>query len=233
MLLLTGISFTFSYESFHLHILPINFPSLTTCFFFAPFILCTSLILTAIDVPLCRYDIKMSKFNVQFKCNTVQLDCLCCLPFAVCRSPFALALQVYRLRKNANNLYLNALQFAAAVWRESKRHSSIGRYAALAGDDFNWQIKMCSQRNIDAYECQMRAFQIQIYCEKSTQRQKVCYRNANRLQSNTLARTHAHKHIMYAAAYTNTHTHSHSEKTGNIDYSKHPQFQALINNSAI
>jgi len=128
------------------------------------------------------------------------------LPFAVRRSQFALALQVYRLRKNANNLYLNALQFAAAVCRESKRRRSIGRYTALAGDGFNWQIKMCSQRKIDAYECQMRAFQIQIYCEKSTQRQKVCYRNVNRLQSNTLARTHTYN------VCCSIHTHTHALK---------------------
>jgi len=34
-------------------------------------------------------------------------------------------------------------------------------------------------------------------------------------------------------AHTQTHTRTQSERAGNIDYSKHPQFQALINNSAI
>jgi len=64
------------------------------------------------------------------------------------------------------------------------------RYAALPGDDFNWQIKMCTPRKIDAYECQIRAFQIEIYCAKSTELQNECYRIANRLQSSSHTNTH-------------------------------------------
>lgn len=79
--MLTGISFTFNYDWFHLPSAAATyFPSI----FFAAATAAVCLILTPIAVVrylgparLCRRAIKMSKFNVQFKCNTLSCNWLC------------------------------------------------------------------------------------------------------------------------------------------------------------
>jgi len=99
--------------------------------------------------------------------------------------------RVQRLRIKKCKQFVFKCTAICCTWCEGVREEIVGsRYAALPGDDFNWQIKMCTPRKIDAYECQIRAFQIEIYCAKSTELQNECYRIANRLQSSS--HTHAH-----------------------------------------
>lgn len=145
-----------------------------------------------------------------------------------------------QIEETANNLYLNSLH-QQGTQREEFRRIGWMEPAAV----FNWQIKM-RRRETKFCIWMQNASDSKLKFMWKNQRGKVgkkmlvCHRKANKLNARGPVKAHPHSHL-----FTHTYTHTqtewmlnmyvcfYNERPGSIDYSKHPQLGALINNGAI